>query len=146
MIGRYGYNPWPVDPVAYKRSHLAHDNYDQIDSTKLRLATAQIQRKVNTLKQRLESWDPVAEAKLAKLQSNKQYEDKNSIEYKMKLHTHNTTLDKVARAKAHDEYNLLYAKHGINSSTNRRKANLRSKPRPGPETWKLRGAARQAQM
>ena len=134
-----------VDPDAYKRSHLAHDNYDQIDSTKLRLATAQIQRKVNTLKQRLESWDPVAEAKLAKLQSNKEYEDKNSIEYKMKLHTHNTTLDKVARAKAHDEYNLLYAKHGVNSSTHRRKANLRSKPRPGPETWKLRGAARPAQ-
>jgi len=134
-----------VDPDAYKRSHLAHDNYDQIDSTKLRLATAQIQRKVNTLKQRLESWDPVAEAKLAMLQSNQQYEDKNSIEYKMKLHTHNTTLDKVARAKAHDEYNLLYAKHGVNSSTNRRKANLRSKPRPGPESWKLRGAARPAQ-
>lgn len=133
-----------VDPDAYKRSHLAHDNYDQIDSTKLRLATAQIQRKVNTLKQRLESWDPVAESKLAKLQSNEQYEDKNSIEYKMKLHTHNTTLDKVARAKAHDEYNLLYAKHGVNSSTNRRKANLRSKPRPGPESWKLRGAARPA--
>jgi len=134
-----------VDPDAYKRSHLAHDNYDQIDSSKLRLATAQIQRKVNTLKQRLESWDPVAEAKLAKLQSNEQYEDKNSIEYKMKLHTHNTTLDKVARAKAHDEYNLLYAQHGVNSSTNRRKANLRSKPRPGPESWKLRGAARPAQ-
>jgi len=134
-----------VDPDAYKRSHLAHDNYDQIDSTKLRLATAQIQRKVNTLKQRLESWDPVAEAKLFKQQSNEQYEDKNSIEYKMKLHTHNTTLDKVARAKAHDEYNLLYAKHGVNSSSNRRKANLRSKPRPGPESWKLRGAARPAQ-
>ena len=131
----------------YKRSHLAHDNYDQIDSQKSRLATAQIQRKINKLKDRLENWDPVEEAQLASKKQQQQLleeEDKNSIEYKMKLDAHNHQLDKKARQKASSEYQLLHAKHGVNSSTHRRKSNLRSKPRPGPETWKLRGAARPA--
>ena len=132
-----------VPEDAYKRSHLAHDNYDQIDSSKLRLATAQIQRKVDALKERLESWDPIDEAKLAE-QDQYQYEDKSSIDYKMKLDAANRTLDRESRQSAQAEYNILYAKHGVNSSTNRRKANLKKKPRSGPESWKLRGAARPA--
>ena len=126
-----------VPDDAYKRSFLAHDNYEQIDSTKLRLATTQIQRKVNALKERLESYDPVEEAKIAA-----QKED--DLTRRMKLDAQNRQFDRQAREKAASEYSLQYAKHGVNSSTNRRKANLKRKPRPGPESWKLRGAARPA--
>mmetsp|Transcript_9241 Transcript_9241/g.19948 ORF Transcript_9241/g.19948 Transcript_9241/m.19948 type:complete len:679 (+) Transcript_9241:64-2100(+) len=132
-----------VPDDAYKRSHLAHDNYDQIDSSKLRLATVQILRKIDALKERLESWDPVEEAQL-KNQSTTQSEDVTSIEYKMKIDAQNRLADRTARQKAHSDYNLLHAAHGVNSSQHRRKANLKKKPRPGPESWKLRGAARPA--
>lgn len=126
----------PTD--TYKRAHLAHDNYDQIDAKKVRLATQQLQRKVNTLKERLESWDPITECKL-------EDEAERVKEERLKLHAHNRQLDIAARQQAEAEYAIQYAHHGVNSSTNRRKENLRSKPRPGPETWKLRGAARPAQ-
>lgn len=106
---------------------------------KLRLATAQLQRKVTLLKERLENWDPVEEAKLQLEQHQS-----SSIEQKMQLDAQNSLKDRTARQKAHDEYNLLHAAHGVNSSQHRRKANLRSKPRSGPESWKLRGAARPA--
>ncbi|KAL7530392.1 hypothetical protein ACHAXR_003456, partial [Thalassiosira sp. AJA248-18] len=134
---------YQVPDDAYKRSHLAHDNYDQIDSSKLRLATANIQRKVNALKERLECWDPTHE-EIQSQQQQQQQEDKSSIDYKMKLHAANRLMDRTARQKAQSEYNLLHAKHGVNSSHHRRKANLKKKPRPGPESWKLRGAARPA--
>mmetsp|Transcript_3087 Transcript_3087/g.6786 ORF Transcript_3087/g.6786 Transcript_3087/m.6786 type:complete len:678 (-) Transcript_3087:123-2156(-) len=135
-----------VPEDAYKRSFLAHDNFDAIDSTKSRLAMAQVQRHVNALKNRLENWDPLVENEKAKLiaEASQQLEDVNSIEYKMKLDAANRLLDRTARTQAQSEYNLIYAQHGVNSSSNRRKANLKSKPRLGPSSWKLRGAARPA--
>jgi len=126
-----------VPDDTYKRSFLAHDNYEQIDSTKLRLATTQLQRKVDALKERLESYDPVEEEKIATQQED-------DLARRMKLDAQNRQFDRQAREKAASEYSLQYAKHGVNSSTNRRKANLKRKPRPGPESWKLRGAARPA--
>ena len=126
-----------VPEDAYKRSFLAHDNYEQIDSTKLRLATAQIQRKVEALKERLDTYDPVEEAKIAAQQEDE-------LTRRMKLDEQNRQFDRQSREKAASEYSLQYAKHGVNASTNRRKANLKRKPRPGPESWKLRGAARPA--
>mmetsp|Transcript_27635 Transcript_27635/g.49782 ORF Transcript_27635/g.49782 Transcript_27635/m.49782 type:complete len:696 (+) Transcript_27635:17-2104(+) len=130
-----------VPEDTYKRGHLAHDNFDKVDAAKSRLATAQVQRKIDALKERLEDWDPVEEARLLAAQET---EDKNSIEYKMKLDAQYRLEDREARQKAASEYNLMYAQHGVNSSNNRRKANLKKKPRPGPESWKLRGAARPA--
>ena len=133
----------PTD--TYKRTHLAHDSYEQIDSSKLRLATAQIQRRVNALRERLQCWDPVAEreeaARLASLKERGE-DDKSTVEYRMRIDAENLERDKLARDRASSEYNLLYAKHGVNSSVHRRKANLKRKKRGGPEGWKLRGAAR----
>ena len=63
---------------------------------------------------------------------------------RMKLEAQNRQMDYEAREKAKSEMMLIEAERGVNSSTGRRKANLRKKPRPGPETWKLRGAARPA--
>jgi hypothetical protein len=123
----------------YKRTHLAHDSHDKLDMAKLRLATAQMQRKVTVLKERLESWDPVEEAKLQLEQ-----QQHSAIDRKMELDAQNQLKDRNAREQAHHEYNLLYASHGVNSSQHRRTANLRSKPRSGPSSWKLRGAARPA--
>jgi hypothetical protein len=125
---------------SYKNTHLAHDSHDKLDMAKLRLATAQLQRKVTLLKERLENWDPVEEAKL----QLEQHPQSSAIVQKMQLDAQNSLKDRTARQKAHDEYNLLHAAHGVNSSQHRRKANLRSKPRAGPESWKLRGAARPA--
>ena len=128
---------------SYKHTHLAHDSHDKLDLAKLRLATAHIQRKVHLLKERLENWDPVEEAKLQLLQQE-QINRQSAIERKMELDAQNQRKDRNAREQASHEYNLLYATHGVNSSQHRRVANLRSKPRSGPSSWKLRGAARPA--
>ena len=127
----------------YKQTHLAHDGYEQIESSKLRLATSQIQRQVSALKERLEDWDPVEEAELAKAEAEGVV-DETSMEHKLKIHAKNRKEDAAARAKAKSEESLLHAKHGVNSSVHRRKRNLKKHARPGPETWKLKGAARPA--
>lgn len=132
-----------VPEHTYKHTHLAHDGYEQIESSKLRLATAQVQRQISALKERLEEWDPVEEAKIAEVEAQGA-EDETSLEHKMKKHVQNCKEDAAARAKAQSEYALLYAKHGVNSSFHRRKHNLKKHARPGPETWKLKGAARPA--
>ncbi|KAL7461331.1 hypothetical protein ACHAXS_001750 [Conticribra weissflogii] len=121
----------------YKRSFLSHDNLDQIESSKLRLAISQTQRRVDSLRDRLENWDPTEEAKRS------QEEEAEHLK-RVKLYSENMKLDEDARKIAQHDQNLLNAKHGINNSHHRRKANLKKKPRPGPETWKLRGAARPA--
>ena len=132
-----------VPENTYKHTHLAHDGYEQIESSKLRLATSQIQRQVTALKERLEEWDPVEEAKLAKAEAEGLV-DETSMEHKLKLHAEHRKEDAMARAKAQSEVVLLHAKHGVNSSFHRRKHNLKKHARPGPETWKLKGAARPA--
>ncbi|KAL7526481.1 hypothetical protein ACHAWF_001787, partial [Thalassiosira exigua] len=133
-----------VPEDAYKRTHLAHDDVLHLDATKLRLATAAVQRKVDALRTRLEHWDPVEEARIAKEVRANGGIDESSVEHRMKLDAQHRRWDKDARRKAQSEYYLLHAKHGVNSSAHRRKANLKKKPRPGPESWKLRGAARPA--
>jgi len=132
-----------VPEHTYKQTHLAHDGYEQIESSKLRLATSQIQRQVTALKERLEEWDPVEEAALAEAAAD-EAEDETSLEHKLKLHSEHRKVDAAARAKAQSELVLLHAKHGVNSSFHRRKHNLKKHARPGPETWKLKGAARPA--
>eukprot|EP00985_Skeletonema_marinoi_P027421 scaffold22454_cov146-Skeletonema_marinoi.AAC.6 len=132
-----------VPEHTYKHTHLAHDGYEQIESSKLRLATSQIQRQVTALKERLEEWDPVEEAKLAEAAAEGAV-DETSMEHKLKLHAEHRKEDAMARAKAQSEVVLLHAKHGVNSSFHRRKHNLKKHERPGPETWKLKGAARPA--
>jgi len=132
-----------VPEHTYKHTHLAHDGYEQIESSKLRLATSQIQRQIAALKERLEEWDPVEEAKLAEAAADGAV-DETSIEHKLKLHSEHRKVDAAARAKAQSEQVLLHAKHGVNSSFHRRKHNLKKHARPGPETWKLKGAARPA--
>ena len=132
-----------VPEHAYKHTHLAHDGYEQIESTKLRLATAQVQRQITALKQRLEEWDPLEEAKSAE-EAARGVDDVSSIERKMKVHVQNCKEDAAARAKAQSEQVLLHAKHGVNNSFHRRKHNLKKHARPGPESWKLKGAARPA--
>lgn len=132
-----------VPEHTYKLTHLAHDGHEQIESSKLRLATSQIQRQVTALKERLEEWDPVEESKLAEAAAEGGV-DETSTEYKLKLHAEFRKEDAAARAKAQSEVVLLHAKHGVNSSYHRRKHNLKKHARPGPETWKLKGAARPA--
>lgn len=132
-----------VPEHTYKHTHLAHDGYEQIESSKLRLATSQIQRQVTALKERLEEWDPVEEAKLAEAEAQGVV-DETSMEHKLKLHAEHRKEDAMARAKAQSEVVLLHAKHGVNNSFHRRKHNLKKHARPGPETWKLKGAARPA--
>mmetsp|Transcript_9369 Transcript_9369/g.20149 ORF Transcript_9369/g.20149 Transcript_9369/m.20149 type:complete len:593 (-) Transcript_9369:190-1968(-) len=127
-----------VPDDTYKRSFLSHDNLDQIESSKLRLAISQTQRKVDALRMRLEKWDPAEEAKRPD-----QEEEADHLK-RVKLYSENMKLDEDARKIAQHDQNLLNAKRGINNSHHRRKANLKKKPRPGPETWKLRGAARPA--
>lgn len=164
----------------YKRSHLAHDNQDKIDLSKLRLATSQIQRQLSILKQRLENWDtsdPTNDVIIVDGPHGPQVatSDREDIKKRMELDAMYRRGDIDAREKAKREMMIIEAERGVNSSIGRRKgkfmkcnifilrtrnceyivlisivfqflktANLRKKPRPGPETWKLRGAARPA--
>jgi hypothetical protein len=123
----------------YKRTHLAHDNADQIELSKLRLATKQIERQVEALRERLECWDVLEEEKrrlkLAELMLLKEKGegggddgygeleglDKSSIEYRMKLHAINTKMDEDARRIAVSKDMLVVAKNGVNNSKGRRK-------------------------
>jgi len=130
---------------AYKRTHLAHDD---LESSRLRLVTSRLQRKVDDLRAQLEDWDPTEDHSLllSDLDDGKKSSSSSSsdVAQRMELDAQNRQMDKVAREQASAEHTLLQAQHGVNSSLHRRKNNLRKKPRPGPESWKLRGAARPA--
>eukprot|EP00804_Cyclotella_cryptica_P001073 CCRYP_008367-RA/>CCRYP_008367-RA protein AED:0.03 eAED:0.03 QI:124/1/1/1/1/0.5/2/143/575 len=126
-----------VPSHTYKRTHLAHDNHDKIELSKLRLATSQIQRQVDALASRLSHWDPQSTTDDDVVRTEER-------DAKMRRDVENRRMDRQAREKAEAERVLIEAERGVNCSMGRRKANLRKKPRPGPETWKLRGAARPA--
>ena len=132
-----------VPENVYKRTHLAHDD---VEKARLRLVTARLQRKVDALRARLEDWDP--------LEDHHDDDDEeggggcasstSAVGRRMELDAANRKMDVEAREKASAERSVLQARHGVNSSTHRRKNNLRKRARPGPESWKLRGAARPA--
>jgi len=133
-----------VPENVYKRTHLAHDD---VEKARLRLVTARLQRKVDALRARLEDWDP--------LEDHHDDDDDeeggggcasstSAVGRRMELDAANRKMDVEAREKASAERSVLQARHGVNSSTHRRKNNLRKRARPGPESWKLRGAARPA--
>ncbi|KAL7486179.1 hypothetical protein ACHAW6_011771 [Cyclotella cf. meneghiniana] len=126
-----------VPSNTYKRTHLAHDNHEKLELSKLRLATSQIQRQIDVLASRLSNWDPQSTANDLDVEAAER-------EAKMRREAENRRMDRQARDKADAERILIEAERGVNCSIGRRKANLRKKPRPGPETWKLRGAARPA--
>lgn len=135
-----------VPDNVYKRTHLAHDD---LESSRLRLVTSRLQRKVDDLRAQLEDWDPTEHHSLLllDLEDGKKSSSSSSssdVAQRMELDAHNRQMDRVARQLASSEHTLLQAQHGVNSSLYRRKNNLRKKPRPGPESWKLRGAARPA--
>jgi hypothetical protein len=130
----------------YKRTHLAHDD---IESSRLRLVTSRLQRRVDDLRAQLEDWDPTEDHSLllSDLEDGRKSSSSSSssnVTHRMELDAHNRQMDRVARQQATAEHTLLQAQHGVNSSLHRRKNNLRKKPRPGPTSWKLRGAARPA--
>jgi len=131
-----------VPENVYKRTHLAHDD---VEKARLRLVTARLQRKVDALRARLEDWDPLDD----------HHDDDeggggcassstSAVGRRMELDAANRKMDVEAREKASAERSVLQARHGVNSSAHRRKNNLRKRARPGPESWKLRGAARPA--
>ncbi|KAL3808184.1 hypothetical protein ACHAXA_009539 [Cyclostephanos tholiformis] len=143
---------------AYKRTHLAHDD---VECARMRLVTTRIQRKVDALRAMLEDWDPLEDPARYHCHVDDDHDDddddddddggklgyggeSSDVKRRIKLDINNRKMDVEARTKAHAEICILQARHGVNSSTHRRTSNLRKKPRPGPETWKLRGAARPA--
>jgi hypothetical protein len=145
-----------VPDNVYKRTHLAHDD---VEGARLRLVTARIQRKVDALRAILEDWDPLEDPGRYHRQDDDDDDDddddgeiggggdggeSSDVRRRVKLDVANRKMDVEARTKASAEMSILQARHGVNSSFHRRKSNLRKKPRPGPESWKLRGAARPA--
>ena len=50
-----------VPDNVYKRTHLAHDD---LESSRLRLVTSRLQRKVDDLRAQLEDWDPLEDHSL----------------------------------------------------------------------------------
>jgi hypothetical protein len=112
----------------YKRTHLAHDNDRQIELSKLRLATSQIQRQISLLKSRLESWDPsdtVANDALLKYNNGVvtvvTADGNGEVSKRMEVDAVNRRMDREAREKARGEQILVEAVRGVNSSVGRRK-------------------------
>ncbi|KAL3767277.1 hypothetical protein ACHAW5_002080 [Stephanodiscus triporus] len=146
-----------VPDGAYKRTHLAHDD---VGRARLRLVAARLQRKADALRTRLEDWDPLEDAERRREGGDDYDHDDydhddddgptssssstSAVVRRMELDAANRRADVEARERAASELAALQARHGVNSSTHRRKSNLRRRPRPGPEGWKLRGAARPA--
>jgi len=92
----------------YKRTALAHDNADKIDSKKLHLVIVKTKREVDALRERLRTWDDAEEKKRQEEEIRREEEKKR---------------------KAMEEASGIKKK---------------KRGRLGPETWKLRGAARPA--
>ena len=113
----------------YKRTHLAHDNQDKIDLSKLRLATSQIQRQLSILKQRLENWDtsdPTNDLIIVDGPHGPQVatSDQEQIKKRMELDAMYRRGDIDAREKAKREMMIIEAERGVNSSIGRRKGEL----------------------
>jgi hypothetical protein len=109
----------------YKRTHLAHDNPEKLESSKLRLATSQLERQIDSLHSRLSNWDPsdltnndiINEGRVVSCNFKE-------VERKMELHAVNRKEDWEAREKARGEQILIEAERGVNSSVGRRKGEL----------------------
>ena len=114
-----------VPSNTYKRTHLAHDNAEQIELSRLRLATSQIQRQITLLKTCLENWDP-ADSTNDDIIHNGQVVscDRDEIEKRMELNSYNQKMDWEAREKAKGEQILIEAEKGVNSSFGRRKGEI----------------------
>ena len=95
----------------YKRSFLAHDGKDQIESKKILLHITKLKRDIEKWRTRLSRWDDIDEERREKAE---QLKIQQELQKQQEL-----------------EEQML-------NGTKKRKR------RPGPETWKLRGAARPA--
>lgn len=103
-------------PREDRTAHLTHNTREKRDLMKLQLHMTQTQRAVTALRHRLVHWDPVAEAAVAQQQQQKRDAEKDAAK-----NNNGNNLDEATEA------------------TKKKK-----KGRKGPESWKLRGAARPA--
>jgi hypothetical protein len=103
-----------VPSNTYKRTHLAHDNHDKIELSKLRLATSQIQRQIDALASRLSNWDPQSTTDDMGVETAER-------DSKMSRDVENRRMDRQARDKADAERILIEAERGVNCSSGRRK-------------------------